>query len=181
VHGKQGKGKQARKHPEAGFSLLEMVLATAILMVGIISVVQLVPASVQSSSRNRFDTVATVIAQRELDQILAQPLSISSFLDSDNNIVSLGGIGTAGAPITMYGPMTIIDFSVPAASVPSGYIKPNYHAPNDPNGPAFELRWAVITRTSNGVILGKRFVIGCRQTNLSQPMFPVTLDSSVQR
>ena len=139
-----------------------MVVASAILMVGIVSVVQLVPASVQSSSRNRYDTMATVIAQRELDQILAQPLYASTFTDS-----------------------TIIEISVPSGSVPDGYIKPDYQDPNDPNfqhGAAiFEIRWAVITRVNNGTITSKRFIIGCRQTNSTQPVVPVTLDTSLQR
>jgi hypothetical protein len=158
-----------------------MVVASAILMVGIVSVVQLVPASVQSTSRNRYDTMATVIAQRELDQILAQPLSSTTpFQDADNWTVNLGGAGTAGAPITMYGPTTIIDFSVPASSVPDGYIKPDYVDPNDLSA-HFEIRWAVITRTAGGVIIGKRFIIGCRQTNATTPVMPVSLDTSLQR
>jgi hypothetical protein len=172
------------KSRESGLSFLEMVVASAILMVGIVSVVQLVPASIQSTSRNRYDTMATVIAQRELDQILAQPLSYTSFQDADTFTVNLGGAGTAGAPITMYGPLTVIDFSVPAGSVPDGYIKQGYQDPNDPNfpnGAIFELRWAVITHTSNGTIAGKRFIIGCRQTNSTQPVFPVNLDTSLQR
>jgi len=159
-------------------------VASAILMVGIVSVVQLVPASLRSSSRNRYDTMATVIAQRELDQILAQPLSATSFQDTDTITINLGGAGTAGAPITMYGGMAVIDFSAPAGSVPDGYIKSGYQDPNDPNfpnGATFELRWAVITRTNNGTIMGKRIIIGCRQTNAGQPMLPVNLDTSVQR
>ena len=158
-------------------------MASAILMVGIVSVVQLVPASLRTSSRNRYDTMATVIAQRELDQMLAQPLSAPSFTDADTTSVNLGGAGTAGATITMYGPMAVIDFSAPADSVPDGYIK-SYQDPNDPNfpnGAIFELRWAIITRTNNGAITGKRIIIGCRQTNAGQPTFPVNLDTSVQR
>jgi len=63
----RGRQKSAR-----GFSLLEMLIAVAVLLVGIVSVVQLVPASLQSNQNNRQDTTATVAAQRELDQILNQ-------------------------------------------------------------------------------------------------------------
>jgi len=66
--------KQVKLRAEqAGFSILEMLIASAIMMVGIISVVQLVPASLQLNASNRLDTMATVIAQRELDQMLSQP------------------------------------------------------------------------------------------------------------
>jgi hypothetical protein len=168
-------------------SLLEMVLASAILLVGILSVVQLVPATLQSDLRNRLDTEATVIAQRELDQMLAQPLNLSppSFTDPmTGNSISLGGTGSPGAPVTMYGSTPVIDFSVDSSSVPAGFIIPAYQDPNDPNfpnGPTFELRWAVIPQTINGVVVSKRIIVGCRQTNASTPMLPVTLDSSVQK
>src|ERR1700682_1924164 len=66
-----------------GFSVLEMIAASAILMVGIVSVVQLVPASLRNSVGHGMDTMATVIAQRELDQILSQPLTANTFQDRD--------------------------------------------------------------------------------------------------
>jgi prepilin-type N-terminal cleavage/methylation domain-containing protein len=171
---------------QRGMSLLEMVLASAILLVGILSVVQLVPATLQSDLHNRLDTMATVIAQRELDQMLAQPLNLSppTFTDRDGNSVSLGGTGSPGAPVTMYGSTPVIDFSVDASSVPDGFIIPAYQDPNDPNfpnGPTFEVRWAVIPQTTNGIVVSKRIIIGCRQTHAATPMLPVNLDSSVQK
>jgi type II secretory pathway pseudopilin PulG len=182
---KKSRGRVTRGG-QRGMSLLEMVLASAILMVGILSVVQLVPATLQTDLRNRLDTMATVIAQRELDQMLAQPLNLSppAFTDIYGNNVSLGGAGSPGAPVKMYGSTPIIDFSVDASAVPAGFIIPSYQDPNDPNfpnGATFELRWAVIPETINGSVVSKRIIIGCRQTNASQPMLPVNLDSSVQK
>ncbi len=84
---------------QSGFSILEMLLASAVLMVGIVSVVQLVPASLQLNANNRLDTLATVIAQRELDQMLGQPLWVDTFLDEDKNIISLGGPNSPGASV----------------------------------------------------------------------------------
>src|SRR5579863_337944 len=98
---------------QGGFSVLEMIVASAILMVGIVSVVQLVPASLKNSVGNRMDTMATVVAQRELDQMLSQPVNLTppSFIDKDGNLVSLGGAGAPGATVVMSGQSTIIDFS----------------------------------------------------------------------
>jgi hypothetical protein len=168
---------------QGGFSLLEMVLASAILMVGILSVVQFVPATLQSDLYNRLDTMATVIVQRELDQMLSQPLNLTppSFQDADGNMVSLGGTGSPGAPVVMVGSTAVIDFA--AAPVP-GFNIQGYQNPNDPNFPnsaKFELRWAVIPQTINGIVVSRRIIIGCRQTNASQPMLPVNLDSWVQK
>jgi hypothetical protein len=168
--------------PESGFSILEMVLASAILMVGIISVVQLVPASLQLNANNRLDTMATVVAQRELDQMLAQPLTVNSFVDTDGNnvnfTVNLAGPGSPGASVLMNGQSTIIDFSPGAGTPPVGFYNPAY---TDPSGGTFELRWAVIPEMNGGTVVSKRIIIGCKRTNSNQSVLPVTLDSWVQK
>src|SRR4030081_557927 len=91
--------RHAMRVGQCGFSILEMLLASAIMMVGIISVVQLVPVSLQLNANNRLDTMATVIAQRELDQMLSQPLAVNSFIDTDGRAISLGGAGSPGASV----------------------------------------------------------------------------------
>ena len=170
-------------HAPNGFSVLEMILASAILMVGVISVVQLVPASLNSSTGNRFDTIATVVAQRELDQMLSQPLNVNTFVDNDGQTISLGGAGAPGAPVVMNGGYAVIQFA--ASLPPTGFYK-SYSDLNDPTQPApsFDLRWAVFPQVSNGVVVGRRIIIGCRRTNdggNQQLLLPVILDSSVQK
>ena len=165
-----------------GFSVLEMILASSILMVGIISVVQLVPASLKSSVGNRLDTMATVVAQRELDQMLSQPLNVNSFQDQGQTI-SLGGVGSPGASVLMSGQSVVIDFS-PGATPPAGFSATMYADPNDPTSASFDLRWAVFPQLNNGAVVGRRIVIGCRRANSAgdqQLLLPVTLDSSVQK
>lgn len=174
---RQDTKSRVRREGIEGFSVLEMILASAVLMVGIVSVVQLVPASLRSNMENRLDTTATVVAQRELDQMLSRPLSETSFTDKDGKSVSLVG---PGSPVVMQGSTPMIDFS--AAPVPGyslTYVDPN--DPNYPNGTAFDVRWAVITRTSNGAAVSKRFILGCRQSNARPGVFPATLDTWVQK
>jgi hypothetical protein len=163
-----------------GFSVLEMILASAILMVGIVSVVQLVPASLKSSVGNRMDTMATVVAQRELDQMLSQPLNVNGFTDKDGQIISLGGAGAPGAEVMMNGDSVQIRF---AGFIPSGFYT-FYTDPNDPSGSSFELRWAVFPQVNNGIVVSKRIIIGCRRAQSfgnEQLLLPVNLDSSVQK
>ena len=168
-------GRNARQQ---GFSILEMLIASVILMVGIISVVQLVPASLRLNASNRFDTMATVMAQRELDQMLSQPLSTDAFLDKDNNVISLGGPGAPGASVLMDGQTPMIDFSPGSGTPPTGFY---LDVTDQQSGATFELRWSVIAQMSGGKTISKRIIIGCRQTNALQPMLPVTLDSWVQK
>ena len=175
----QGSSEQPQ---QIGFTLLEMVLACAVLMVGIAAVVQLVPASLKTSVNNRLDTMATVVAQRELDQMLTQPLTVTAFVDADNNPVSLGGAGAPGANVVMDGQSATIDFSSPLGSVPAGFSK-LYVDLNDPspNRASFELRWAVFSETNGATVISRRIIIGCRRANANTGVFPVTLDSSVEK
>lgn len=168
---------QARR---AGFTLLEMMLACSVLMIGVVSVVQLVPASLKTSVDNRLDTMATVVAQRELDQMLTQPLSATSFSDADGHTVSLGGAGAPGANVVMNGQSATIDFSSPVSSVPAGFSA-IYVDLNDPNLTSFELRWAVFSEMNGGTVVSRRIIIGCRRANSNTAVFPVTLDSSVEK
>jgi|SRR5712664_1274795 len=178
----QADGRAKARRRQCGFSILEMVLASAILMVGIVSVLQLVPASLQSSVGNRMDTMATAVAQRELDQMLSQPLTVNSFVDQyTKQTISLGGVGSPGASVLMSGQSVVVDFS-PSAVPPAGFSI-TYTDQNDPNRPSFELRWAVFPQVNNnGTIVSKRIIIGCRRVQSggnSQLLLPVTLDSSV--
>src|SRR5258708_36836293 len=79
-----------RHRNSRGFSLLEMMFATVILLVGLVAVAQLVPASILLNYRNRNDSTAMVFAQRELDQMLDQALNSNSFTDALGNPCQLG-------------------------------------------------------------------------------------------
>jgi hypothetical protein len=166
---------------ERGFSVLEMIIASAIMMVGIISVMQLVPVSVQLNANNRLDTLATVIAQRELDQMLSQPLNVNSFIDQAGYTISLGGAGSPGAPVVMDSTGSVL-INFGAAPV-TGFVIPAYVDLNDPNPnrPTFELRWAVIPQVFNGRTVSKRIIIGCRQINSGRAVLPVNLDSWIEK
>jgi type II secretory pathway pseudopilin PulG len=165
---------------QRGFSLLEMIIACGVLMVGIVSVVQLVPASLKTSMNNRLDTIATAIAQRELDQMLSQPLTVTTFQDVDGHTVNLGGAGASGARVIMDGQSAAIDFASDISSVPDGFST-FYFDPADPSATTFELRWAVYADMHGSTVISRRIIVGCRRANSSNGVFPVTLDSSVQK
>src|SRR5258708_10517363 len=174
-----GQGDRRFRMPrgQSGFYILEMLHASAVLMVGIVSVVQLVPASLQLNANNRLDTLATVIAQRELDQMLGQPLWVDTFLDENSNHISLGGPNAPGASVVKdYVGAEQIDFN---AALVVGFSIPNYA---DPSGATFDVRWHVLPQVVNGGVISRRIIIGCRKTNATgQLQLPVTLDTWVQK
>jgi len=172
-----------RRSRKRGFSILEMLLATVILLVGIVAVAQLVPASILLNFRNRTDSSAMVFAQRELDQMLDQPLSATSFTDAALNICNLGDPTQpnqlVGSSITTYNGQAIIDFN---AALQPGYNFA-YQDPTDPSRVTYDVRWAVIITGggSSTTVFSKRVIMGVRQQGGSGYFQPITLDTMVQK
>jgi len=168
------------RHLQAGFSLLEMMLATVILLVGLVAVAQLVPASMLLNSHNRSDSSALVFAQRELDQFVDQPLSTATFNDALGNTCNLGLASSPntiqGNPVVVINNQTVIDFS--AAPQP-GYSF-DYPDPTDPNRTSYDVRWAVILTTTGSVVASKRIILGIRP-NGDVYFQPVTVDTMVEK
>ena len=180
-------GKRIRaRFRQRGFSILEMLLATVILLVGLVSVAQLVPASLLLNYRNRMDSSALVFAQRQLDQMLDQPLISNSFLDVLGNTCQLGNPAAPnvvqGSNVVFINNQTLIDFSQPqGAPAPTNGYSFTYQDPSDPNGTTYDVRWAVIV-TGNGFTVGsKRFILGVRQLGGNGFFLPITLDTMVTK
>ena len=176
------------KRRQSGFTLLELAIATLILMVGIVGVVQLVPASQQSNFQNRVDTTAMVFAQREMDQMIYQPLTQPNFTDADLRLISLGSQTVTntvfGGPVILQGTVPSIDFG---AAVVAGYNY-TFTDPNDlgdPAAPTYQMRWAVISTVNGGVVVSKRFIVGCRRVggggNGNSILLPAVVDTLVQK
>ncbi len=167
---------------QRGFTLAEVLIAIVILLVGVVAVAQLVPASIGSNSANRNDSSALVFAQREMDQFLLQPLNMSisppAFIDAEGFTCYLGDPtqpGTVvGNPVAAFYNQLVINF---AASPVTNYSF-TYQDPNDPFGLVYDVRWAVITTTnSGGIVTSKRFILGARKKGGNGVYRPVTLDT----
>ncbi len=171
---------------QQGFSILEMMLATVILLVGLIAIAQLVPASILLNYRNRTDSTALVFAQRQLDQMLDQPLSASSFTDALGNTCQLGNSAVTnsvqGGTVTTYDNQPIIFFSPPNPPLaPTNGYGFTYADPNDPSGTTYDVRWAVIITGSGGTASSKRFILGVRQVGGNGYFQPIALDTVVEK
>ena len=171
-----------RHRRERGFSILEMMLATVILLVGLVAVAQLVPATILLNYRNRTDSSATVFAQRELDQMLAQPLISNSFTDSQGFSCNLGNSASPnvvlGNPVVVINNQALINFN----GAPVANYSFTYRDPTDPSDTSYDVRWAVIlTGNGTGTVYSTRFILCVRHQGGSGYFQPVTLDAMVQK
>jgi prepilin-type N-terminal cleavage/methylation domain-containing protein len=180
---------KTRSGHQDGFSILEMMFATLILLIGLVAVAQLVPASILMNYRNRTDTSSLVFAQRQLDQFLEQPLSATSVSDPTGIACPVSitcELGDPTKPNTVVGNnvvsisgQALVDFSPSTGT--TGYSF-TYQDPNDPGGTTYDVRWAVITSVNNvKTITSKRFFLGVRQQGGNGYFQPVTLDTMVER
>jgi len=175
---------------ERGFTLTELLIATAIILVGLVAVAELVPASVMLNSNNRSNATALVLAQRQLEAIREVPLAITTFNDPLGVLCPFSAtcyLGDptqpgqiVGSPVTLDSQgFPVIDFS---QSTVSGYSF-SYVDPNDPFGATNDIRWAVITFTNpvNNSATGRRIILGVFRRGMQTPSLPITLDVLVSK
>ena len=167
---------------QIGFSLLEMMIATVILLVGLVAVAQLVPVSILLNYRNRMDSSAVVFAQQILDQFLDQPLSATLFTDTAMNPCATGcALGDPTQPNQLVGsPFLNGQLNWAAGTVP------NYSLTYPPLAVEYDVRWAVITIGDGKTASAKRFILGVRAggngaAGGSAYFLPVTLDATVSK
>jgi prepilin-type N-terminal cleavage/methylation domain-containing protein len=174
--------KKRRSSGQGGFTLVELLIASVVFMVGVVAVFQMVPASTQSNLRTRVDTSSVVIAQREMHQMVNQPLSNASFTDTDGNVCSLGSSASpntvVGSPLVQVGLFVKIDYS---AAKTAGYNF-QFTNPQNPSDGSYDVRWAVITQVNaGGSAVSKRFIIGAQRKVGPQILPPVSLDTWQQK
>jgi prepilin-type N-terminal cleavage/methylation domain-containing protein len=179
--------RNGRKARARGFSLIEMLIATVILLVGLVGIAQLIPASILINQKGRLDSTSLVFAQKELDQMLAQPLTSPSFVEANGAICnpsvacSLGDPAQpgqpVGSPLVWVNNRPLINY----LASPVDNYNFSYTDPNDPFGVTYDVRWAVVTTTNNSTIVSKRFFVGVRQLGGSDFVPAVTLDAMVGR
>src|SRR6266404_1002517 len=135
----QAKSRNAR-YKQSGFTMIEMLIATVVFVVGLVAVAQLVPLSIRLNGANRNDSTSLVFAQRELAVMVGQPITATTFSDPQGvlcplaTLCKLGDAATpkvpVGSAVVMLNNRPMIDFT--AAAVANYSF--TYKDPNDPFG-----------------------------------------------
>lgn len=174
---------------ERGFTLVELVIAIAVLLFGIAAVAQLVPLSIQSNMRNRYDSTAVVLAERLLNQMINQPITATQFTDvyDNNRVIALGSVaanGLTGNPIQVVsaipgGSLNLVRVDFTAAAVANYNF--TYTDLNAAVAIPYEVRWSVITSMQGTTVVSKRFLVGVWKRDPRNVTIPVTVEAWVQR
>jgi prepilin-type N-terminal cleavage/methylation domain-containing protein len=171
-----------RRTDARGFSLVEMLIATLILLIGLVGIAQLIPASILINQKGRLDSTSLVFAQKVLDEMLAQQLTTMTFVEANGALCAtacrLGNPATPGVAVgNSFGfngyKQPLIDFGSPAVDDYSF----TYKDPNDPFAVTYDVRWAVVTTVQGSTVTGRRFIVGVRQLNGPGFVPAVTLDA----
>ena len=190
LHPSRTRSAAVQRSGEAGFTLVEMLIATVIVVIGLVAVAQLVPTSVMLNANNRNDGTALVIAQRQMEALRAVPLAKNSFTDPQGVTCPLSttcNVGDpnqpgqwVGSPVVPFNNSPVIDYAQPPVA---GYGYNAYTDQNDPTGAVNDVRWAVVTVTSgtNGPVTGRRIVVGAFRRGMKTPNYPISLDSMVSK
>ena len=173
---------------QRGFTMVELLIAIAVLLFGIAAVAQLVPLSIQINTRNRYDSTAVVLAERLLNQMINQPLTATQFTDVDGRVIFLGSVaadGLVGNPIQVVsavpgGALTLVreNFALGGAVADYNFT---YTNPNAAVAIPYEVRWTVITSMSGTTVVSKRFLVGVWKRDPRNVTVPVTVEAWVQR
>lgn len=177
-----------RRRKQEGFSLFEVMIALVVLLAGVVGVAQMIPFSLGMNTSNRGDSTGLVIAQRELEQFLQQPIANTTYTNTINtddpcyNVVcNLGSSATFGAfqgsPTIVVNNRTMIDFS---QAMVANYSL-SYRDQQDPTKTLYDVRWAVETNGQAGNIMWKRIVMSVRKDGPGAYIRPVTLDVVVAK
>lgn len=78
---------------ESGFSLIEIIVATAILSVGLLSIVSIFPYGLEASNRSQDITQASLLAQTIFEGLKNDPRNFPIIPGADNVIIPLPGNG----------------------------------------------------------------------------------------
>jgi len=127
---------------ESGTSLIELMIACLVLMIGVLGVVSLIPIAIAENGRNRQQSNSTVIAQMVMEKLMSVPatnttvLAISDCTPTAFNVNTTGG----GASLLASGD---VNFS---AAAPAGYSM-NYTACGPVGGAqsVYDVRWNIQT------------------------------------
>lgn len=171
-----------------GFSLIELMIAIAVLAIGMCALAGLFTTAVMNNGRSKGDTTATMLAQMVLEKIAAQPASsAATFTLTDCNssggtnwTIATAGAASPGAGANLDSNTASIDFTQSYSAVTANYKMQFVACGNNGRQAIYDVRWNIQTIVANRtrvITVSARPRSAGNATSVSNLMFalPVTL------
>jgi prepilin-type N-terminal cleavage/methylation domain-containing protein len=138
----------------AGMSMLELLIAMAVLAVGMSAVTALFHSAILTNNRAKVDSSATLLAQTVLEKIAAQPATQNAALSLTDCggtawVIASAGAATPGNGASLDAVSGGIDFTQTYAGVPVNYKMQYASCGAGGRQTVFDVRWNVQTVTAN--------------------------------
>lgn len=160
-----------RHRGSSGLGMIELMMALAILLVGLTALMGLCVVATYSTNRASRDTSATLLAQMVLEQISSQhpdstaTITLTDCASAAHTVATAGGAAPSGTGATLnataggpaYG---MIDWSQGATAVPANYSMNYTDCGVNGHQTTYEVRWNIITVSANET---RMIVVSARQ------------------
>ena len=173
---------KTKRSSQRGTSLIELMIASLVLTIGVLGCAVLIPIAIGTNSRNRQQSNSTVIAQMTMEKILSQAASSSTSLTitdcagTANTINVTGSTSGSGATVLSTGS---IDFSVAQGSggAPAGYYMSYTSCGTAGRQSTYDVRWNLQTPSNNVKLITVSARLKGAGTNAILFSLPVTIRS----
>ena len=140
--------KMAKSRQQCGMSLIELLIAIAVLTIGVAGCAVVIPIAIGRNFANRQQSNSTAIAQMVLEKLMsvqasASPtLTITDCASNANTVSTTGSAGGSGSTVMSSGE---IDFSVAQGSggAPAGYYMDYTTCGTNGRQSTYDVRWNI--------------------------------------
>jgi hypothetical protein len=145
--------RKTKRSSQRGSSLIELMIASLVLTVGVLGCAVLIPIAIGTNSRNRQQSNSTVIAQMVTEKLSSVSAGTSPTLTitdcvGTTNVSTAGSVGGTGATVLTSGPSAgSIDFSQTQGSsgAPAGYYMSYTSCGTLGRQSTYDVRWNIQT------------------------------------
>ncbi|MFN7949587.1 MAG: prepilin-type N-terminal cleavage/methylation domain-containing protein [Blastocatellia bacterium] len=142
-------GRRIRHRSAAGFTMVEVIVAALITLVGLLSVTQLFLMAALYNKSSKQATLATMLAQRKLEQLLALPLNHASL--QYNGSLDVNNLPVSGTTENYYLDHTRTGYTG------TGQISPTPFYTGQQ--PSYTVTWVVLADAASPPMSGLRRII----------------------
>ena len=175
---------KTKRSSQRGTSLIELMIASLVLIVGVLGCAVLIPLAIGTNSKNRQQSNSTVIAQMTTEKISSASsagsatLTITDCAGAASTINITGSTGGTGATLLSSGS---IDFSQVqgSSSAPPGYYMSYTSCGTSGRQSTYDVRWNIQTPSSYVKLVTVSARLKGAGTNAILFSLPVTIRSMV--